>query len=61
MYGIVRALCDYFPNARAKISHEVKSGILWIILLQSRRYAQEKMEGGKFAVERVGTVSDQLN
>ena len=45
MYGIVRALRDYSPNARAKISHEVKSSILWIILLQSRRYAQGKMEG----------------
>ena len=45
MYGIVRALSDYSPNARANISHEVKSSILWIILLQSRRYAQGKMEG----------------
>jgi len=45
MYGIVRALRDYSPNARAKISHEVKSSILWIILLQSRRYAQGKMVG----------------
>ena len=34
MYGIVRALRDYSPKARLKISHEVKSSILWIILLQ---------------------------
>jgi len=45
MYGIVRGLRDYSPKAREKISHEVKSSILWIMLLQSRRYAQGKMEG----------------
>jgi len=45
MYDIVRALCAYSPNARVKSSHEVKSSILWIILLQLRRYAQGKREG----------------
>ena len=45
MYGIVQALRDYSPNARSKLTHEVKTCILWIILLQSRRFSQGKMEG----------------
>jgi hypothetical protein len=45
MYDIVKALKDYSRIARANFSHEVKTSILWIILLQSRYYAQEKMGG----------------
>ena len=45
MYGIVRALRDYSPNARTKLTHEVKTCILWIILLQARRFSQGKMKG----------------
>ena len=45
MYGIVQALRDYSPNARSKLSHEVKTCILWIILLQARRFSQGKMSG----------------
>jgi len=45
MYGIVQALRDYSPNARSKLSHEVKTCILWIILLQARRFSQGKMTG----------------
>ena len=45
MYGIVQALRDYSPNAPSKLTHEVKTCILWIILLQARRFSQGKMAG----------------
>ena len=47
VYRIVeQALREYSPNARSKLSHEVKSCIFWIILLlQSRRFVQGKMVG----------------
>jgi hypothetical protein len=43
--GIVDAFREYSPNARSKLTLEVKSAILWIILLQARRFAQGKMTG----------------
>jgi len=43
--GIVDALREYSPNARSKLTLDVKSAILWIILLQARRFAQGKMIG----------------
>ena len=43
--GIVHALREYSPNARSKLTLDVKSAILWIILLQARRFAQGKMIG----------------
>jgi hypothetical protein len=43
--GIVDALREYSPNARSKLTVDVKSAILWIILLQARRFAQGKMIG----------------
>ena len=45
MYGIVKALREYSLTARENLSHEVKTSILWIILLQSRWFAQGKMVG----------------
>ena len=45
MYSIVKALQDYSQVARDNLTHEVKISILWIILLQSRWYAQGKMVG----------------
>lgn len=45
MYNIVRTFRNYSPNARSKLSHEAKTSILWIILLQARRFAQGKMIG----------------
>jgi len=45
MYNILRALRNYSPNARSKLSHEAKTSMLWIILLQTRRFAQGKMIG----------------
>ena len=45
VFRIVQALRCYYPNARSKLSHEIKSCILWRILLQSRRFAQGKMVG----------------
>jgi hypothetical protein len=43
--GIVDALREYSPNTRSKLTLDVKSAILWIILLQARRFAQGKMIG----------------
>lgn len=45
MYGIVKALKGYSRHAKERFSHEAMTSILWIILLQSRIYAQGKMEG----------------
>ena len=45
MYGIVKALREYSMMARENLSHKVKTSILWIILLQSRWFAQGKMVG----------------
>ena len=58
MYGIVKALRSYSPAARANISHEAKTAILWIILLQSRRFSQGKMEG---ATGRLGEFTNMVN
>ena len=41
MYSIVKALRDYSPIAQANLSHGKKTSILWIILLQSRWFAQK--------------------
>ena len=42
--GIVDVLREYSPNARSKLTLDVKSAILsWIILLQAHRFAQGKM------------------
>ena len=43
--GWSKALHNYSPNARAQLSHDVKTAILWIIMLQSRWFAQGKMTG----------------
>ena len=45
MYGIVKALREYSMTARENVSHEEITCILWIILLQSRWFAQGKMVG----------------
>ena len=45
MYGIVKALQEYSMTAWENLSHEVKTSILWIILLQSRWFAQGEMVG----------------
>jgi hypothetical protein len=47
MYNILRALRNYSQNARSKLSHEAKTSMLWIILLQGRRFAQGKMIGNE--------------
>ena len=41
-YGNVKSFRGYSPNARSKLSHEVMSSILWIVLLQSSRFFKEK-------------------
>ena len=45
MYEIVQAFRYYSPTAISKLTHQVKTCILWIILLQSRIFAQGKMHG----------------
>ena len=42
---IVSGLKTLSPNARAKLTKHNKAAVLWIILLQSRRFSQGKMEG----------------
>ena len=42
---MMKTLCTYSPNVLANVSWETKASILWITLLQSRRFAQGKMEG----------------
>jgi len=54
LYGIVKGLRDHSPNARTQLGRKAKASMLWIILLQARRFAQGKMEGndgclGEFA------------
>ena len=51
IYEIVQAFRDYAPNARSKITHQAKTCILCIILLQSRRFAQGKMHGGNTCLD----------
>ena len=53
MHGTVKVLWEYLQVAKDNLLHEVKTSILWIILLQSRWFAEGKMMGdnaclGKF-------------
>ena len=41
-YGIIKAFQGYYPNASAQLLHEVKTSILCIIILKSRRFVPEK-------------------
>jgi len=45
LYAMVRALRSFSTTARANLSHSSKTSILWIVLLQARRFSQGKMEG----------------
>jgi len=52
-YKIVKELREHSPNARTQLGRKAKASMLWIILLQARRFAQGKMKGndgclGKF-------------
>ena len=58
MYSIVKALRGYSPAARANISHEAKTAMLWIILLQSRRFSQGKMTGN---AGKLGEFANMVN
>jgi len=54
LYEIVKGLRDHSPNARTQLGRKTKASMLWIILLQARRFVQGKMEGndgclGEFA------------
>ena len=40
MYEIIKLFRGCSPNERSQIPHELKTIILWIILLKSRRFAQ---------------------
>ena len=60
MYAVVKALRDYSPNARAQLSHEVKTSILWIILLQARRFAQGKMTGQHACLGEFSNMVNQI-
>ena len=51
MYEILQAFRDYSPNARSKLTHQVKTCILWIILLQSIRFSQGKIHGENSCLE----------
>ena len=45
--SIMDAFWDYSPNAQTKLIMESKSSILWIILMQERRFLQGNMTGKK--------------
>ena len=60
MYAVVKALREYSPNARAQLSHEVKTSILWIILLQARRFAQGKMTGQHACLGEFSNMVNQI-
>ena len=60
LYAVVKALRDYSPNARAQLSHEAKTSILWIILLQARRFAQGKMTGPQACLGEFTNMVNQI-
>jgi len=41
----VKGLREHSPNARTQLGRKAKASMLWIILLQARRFAQGKMDG----------------
>ena len=45
LYDIIKDLKAMAPQARAALSQDTKAAILWIILLQSRRFAHGHMTG----------------
>jgi len=54
LYKIVKGLREHSPNARTQLGKKAKASMLWIILLQARRFVQGKMDGndgclGEFA------------
>ena len=60
MYAVVKALREYSPNARAQLSHDVKTSVLWIILLQARRFAQGKMTGQQACLGEFTNMVNQI-
>lgn len=58
LYEIVKGLREYSPNARTQLGRKTKASMLWIILLQARRFAQGKMEGDDGCL---GEFSNMLN
>ena len=60
MYGIVKALRAYSPTARENLSHEVRTSILWIILIQSRWFAQGKMVGDTACLGEFATMVEKI-
>ena len=60
MYVVVKVLQNYSPNARAQLSHEVKTAILWIILLQAYRFAQGKMTGPQACLREFANMVNQI-
>ena len=61
MYNILRALRNFSPNARSKLSHEAKTSMLWIILLQARRFAQGKMIGNEACLGEFTALVHAIN
>jgi hypothetical protein len=62
MYSIVTALREYSPNARMQLgaNAKAKASILWIILLQSRRFATGKMVGNNGCLGEFNHMMDLL-
>ena len=60
MYGIIKLFREYSPNARAQPFHNVKTSIMWIILLQSRRFAQGKMVGNDACLREFTNMGNQI-
>jgi len=47
LYEIVKGLREHSPNARTQLGRKARASMLWIILLQARRFDQGKMEGNE--------------
>ena len=60
MYGTIKEFRGYSLNARAQLSHKVKTRICWIILLQSRSFAQGKMVGDDACLGEFTNMGNQI-
>lgn len=61
MYSIVKGLRDLSKNARENLSHSTKAAMLWVILLQARRFAQGHMVGDDACLAEFTTMMTQLH
>ena len=61
MYTIIKGLRDLSKSAREQLNHQTKASMLWVILLQSRRFAQGRMVGNESCLAEFTTMITHLN